>query len=441
MSDIEIQLESVSFQLHGLREAYNQEGITSCIKELESIKRKLQQASLNACYEDQQHELIEYYEKRYDEARQAIMSLERELEETKQNSSDFGYGNAGGGDVLIERKNFANNENHSLDLHSKHVLQQELESFKSMENELVEMEVKIHEKERENQEFKEQIKQLETSNKNYNEQVDIFMRQEEELTHKMEEYENKISKLNTQNKAMGKETWILKEENELLNSKVNLLEKQEEQIQKDVSVLEAKLKVIEKEKANLQSQVQELHEENIGLKEENANISQEFKTVFKDLKHQVTHHRTESMKHKTYKPVNHFYIKSEQNLSAELERSRILEKETDGDNVKSTKNSEGDSTAKADQEGNMTFQGEEIHTPNELQGIEHFNGSLSDFGRRSLQELPHNSSFHEEKTEKRNSIFFVDKSLFLKKQDKNLMDEVYKDQKKRHDCAANCNIF
>jgi len=35
MSDIEIQLESVSFQLHGLREAYSQEGITSCIKELE----------------------------------------------------------------------------------------------------------------------------------------------------------------------------------------------------------------------------------------------------------------------------------------------------------------------------------------------------------------------------------------------------------------------
>ena len=89
----------------------------------------------------------------------------------------------------------------------------------------------------------------------------------------------------------------------------------------------------------------------------------------------------------------------------------------------------------------MTFQGEDNNTPNELQGIEHFNGSLSDFGRRSLQELPHNSSFHEEKSEKRNSIFIVDKSLFSKSQDKNLMDEVYKDQKKRHDCIANCNIW
>ncbi len=44
-----------------------------------------------------------------------------------------------------------------------------------MENELVEMEGKVHDKERENQEFKEQIKQLETSNKTYSEQVDIFM--------------------------------------------------------------------------------------------------------------------------------------------------------------------------------------------------------------------------------------------------------------------------
>jgi len=76
---------------------------------------------------------------------------------------------------LIERTNYTNNENHSLDLHSKHVLQKELESFKSMENELVEMEGKVHDKERENQEFKEQIKQLETSNKTYSEQVDIFM--------------------------------------------------------------------------------------------------------------------------------------------------------------------------------------------------------------------------------------------------------------------------
>jgi len=440
MSDIEIQLESVSFQLHGLREAYSQEGITSCIKELENIKKKLQQASLNACYEDQQHELIEYYERRYDEAKQAIMSLERELEDTKQNSSDLRDGH-NVGDVLIESTNFTKNENHSLDLHSKHALQKELESFKSMENELAEMEIKIHHKERENQEFKEQIKQLEASNKNCSEQVDIFMRQEEELTQKMEEYENKISKLNTENKSMGKETWILKEENELLNSKVNLLEKQEEQIQKDFSTLEARLRAVEKENANLQSQVKELHEENIVLKEENANISQEFKTVFKDLKQQVTHQRTESLKHKTYKPVNHFYIKSEQNLSSELERSKALEREADGDNVKSTKNTEGDSTAKADQEGQMTFQGEDNNTPNELQGIEHFNGSLSDFGRRSLQELPHNSSFHEEKSEKRNSIFIVDKSLFSKSQDKNLMDEVYKDQKKRHDCIANCNIW
>jgi len=78
-------------------------------------------------------------------------------------------------DVLIESTNFTKNENHSLDLHSKHALQKELESFKSMENELAEMEIKIHHKERENQEFKEQIKQLEASNKNCSEQVDIFM--------------------------------------------------------------------------------------------------------------------------------------------------------------------------------------------------------------------------------------------------------------------------
>lgn len=438
MSDIEIQLESVSFQLHGLREGYSQDQITGCIKELESVKRKLQQANLNACYEDQQHELIEYYEKRYDEAKHAIMSLERELEEAKHKVDNLRDGNT---DVLTERTNFANNENHGFDFNSKHALQRELDSFKSIENELIEMEIKIHSKERENQECKDQIKQLEISNKNYSEQVEIFMGQEEELTHKMEEYENKISKLNTENKVMAKEAWILKEENELLNSKVSLLEKHEEQSQQDVSSLETKLRAIEKENSNLQMQVKELYEENIVLKEEKTNLSQEFKTVFKDLKDQVTHHRTESMKQKTYKPVNHFYIKSEQNLKMELdyelERSKTLEREI-GDNGKSTKNTEGDSTTKAEQES-----GEENNIPNELHGIEHFNASLSDFGRRSLQDhqLVHNNSFSAEKSEKRSSILIIDKSLFLKNQDKQLMDEVIKNKNGRYDCAASCNIF
>jgi len=422
MSDIEIQLESVSFQLHELRETYSQERITGCIKELESIKRKLQQGTLSTCYEDQQHELVDYYETRYNEAKQAIFCLEKELEEIRQKEEDMR--NSYSADVLVERANFSNDENHPLNLHGRNSLQKELESFKSMENELAEMEMKIHNKEKENQEYREQIKQLETSNTIYTEQVEHFMKQEEELTHQMEEYEQKISKLTIENKLMINESVGLKEENEFLNSKVSLLEKQEEQAEKDFSILEAKLKALEKENQNLQAHVKELDEENMVLKEEKTNLSLEFKTVYKDLKDQVTHHRTESLKHKTYKPVNHFYMKSEQNLKLEndCEPRKTLE----------TKNTEELNSTPRDLNP--------LSNENDLHGIENFNSSLSDFGRRSLQELGQNISFHEEKL---NPRITVDKSLFVKSQDKKSFEEILEEKSKsgRYDCAANCNMF
>jgi len=81
-----------------------------------------------------------------------------------------------------------------------------------------------------------------------------------------------------------------------------------------------------------------------------------------------------------------------------------------------------------------------LSNENDLHGIENFNSSLSDFGRRSLQELGQNISFHEEKL---NPRITVDKSIFVKSQDKKSFEEILEEKSKsgRYDCAANCNMF
>jgi len=309
MSEVEAQIENVSFMLNGIREEYNHDLLSVCLQELENVKRKVHKQN-DPSYESEENKLLRYFEAKYNEATGIIGRLEDEIDELKDKEKHNSFEN---GNILSEKSIFwKNSENlppgkHGYGSHDDSF------SLNAMKKALSELEQKNARTEKESEEDKALIKQLETINAQTTEKLAFFSKQIEELNETLEECEMKFSQAVNERNKLSKEVAHVRSEADIYKRRVEDLETEIDMKDATIESFEGKIKRMEEKSRSMFDNINELVNENEVLRSEKMELAEKLHKAQQDLKEKFQQaKKMNSEEKKVTISVNNYYVNSPQ---------------------------------------------------------------------------------------------------------------------------------